>query len=40
MTVKEIISLEKIGFDHKFHGKIGTAFECNLEEIVRGVLLM
>jgi len=39
MMVKEIIPLEEIGFDHKFRAKIGTTLECNLEEIVRGVLL-
>jgi len=39
MTVKEIIPLEEIGFDHKFREKIDTAFKCNLKEIVRGVLL-
>ena len=38
MTVKEIIPLEKIGFDHKFRGIIGTAFGRNLKEIIRDIL--
>ena len=39
MTVKEVIPLGKIGFDHEFHREIGISLENRLEEIVRGILL-
>ena len=39
MTVKEVIPLGEIGFDHKFC-EIGISFENHLKEIVRGILLM
>jgi len=39
MTVKEVILLGEIGFDHKFCEKIGIFLENHLEETVRGILL-
>jgi len=39
ITVKEIISLGEIGLDLKLRGEIGIFFGCNLEEIVRSILL-
>ena len=40
MMVKERISLENIGFDHKSRREIGISLGNYLEEIVRGILLM
>ena len=40
ITVKEIIPLGKIGFDHELCGKINISVGFYLEEIVRGILLM
>ena len=40
MTVKKVILLGEIRFDHKFCGKIDIFLENHLEEIVRDILLM
>ena len=37
MTAKEIIPLEKIGLDHKLHGKISASLKNYLKEIVRNM---
>jgi len=39
ITVKEIISLGKIGFGYELSGKINISVGFYLEEIVRGILL-
>jgi len=39
MTVKEVIPLGEIGFDHKFCEKISISLKNHLKEIVRGILL-